>query len=54
MARDSAKSQGAYLRGMGNRIAHDCGAADFKMVWTVTQSEIGPLVASLGSHLPEI
>jgi uncharacterized protein with HEPN domain len=39
------------LRGMRNRIAHDYGAVDFKIVWAVTQTEIAPLVASLGSYL---
>jgi uncharacterized protein with HEPN domain len=41
------------LRGMHNRIAHDYGTVDFKIVWSVTQSEIAPLVASLGSYLPK-
>jgi uncharacterized protein with HEPN domain len=41
------------LRGMRNRIAHDYGAVDFKILWSVTQSEIAPLVAALGSYLPK-
>lgn len=38
------------LRGMRNRIAHDYGAVDFKIVWAVTQSEIGPLILRLEDH----
>jgi uncharacterized protein with HEPN domain len=44
------------IRGMRNRIAHDYGAVDFKIVWAVTQTEIEPLIAALEtyfkSHLP--
>jgi uncharacterized protein with HEPN domain len=35
------------IRGMRNRIAHDYGAVDFKIVWAVTQEEIEPLIAAL-------
>ena len=35
------------LGGMRNRIAHDYGAVDFKIVWDVTQNAIEPLIASL-------
>src|SRR4051812_9402360 len=35
------------IRGMRNRIAHDYGAVDFKIVWAVTQQEIEPLIAAL-------
>jgi uncharacterized protein with HEPN domain len=35
------------LRGMRNRIAHDYGAVNFKIVWEVTQKEIEPLIAAL-------
>src|SRR5277367_5744249 len=35
------------IRGMRNRIAHDYGAVDFKIVWDVTQKEIEPLIAAL-------
>jgi len=35
------------IRGLRNRIAHDYGAIDFKIVWEVTQKEIGPLIAAL-------
>src|SRR5690348_4330191 len=37
-------------RGMRNRIAHDYGAVDFKIVWAVTQQEIVPLIAVLEAH----
>jgi uncharacterized protein with HEPN domain len=40
------------LGGMRNRIAHDDGAVDFKIVWAVTQDDIAPLIASLASYLP--
>jgi uncharacterized protein with HEPN domain len=39
------------IRGMRNRIAHDYGAVDFKIVWEVTRKEIGPLIAALEAHL---
>ena len=39
------------IRGMRNRIAHDYGAVDFRIVWAVTQEEIPPLVAALEAHL---
>ena len=35
------------IRGMRNRIAHDYGAVDFRILWAVTQEEIVPLVAAL-------
>ncbi len=38
------------IRGMRNRIAHDYGAVDFKIVWTVTQTEIEPLIAALETY----
>jgi uncharacterized protein with HEPN domain len=38
------------IRGMRNRIAHDYGAVDFKIVWTVTQQEIEPLIAALEAY----
>ena len=38
------------IRGMRNRIAHDYGAVDFKILWAVTQTEIGPLIAALETH----
>ena len=38
------------IRGMRNRIAHDYGSADFKIVWTVTQQEIEPLIGALDAY----
>jgi uncharacterized protein with HEPN domain len=38
------------MRGMRNRIAHDYGAVDFKIVWAVTQREIAPLIAALEAY----
>jgi uncharacterized protein with HEPN domain len=38
------------IRGLRNRIAHDYGAVDFKIVWTVAQEEIEPLIAALKTH----
>jgi uncharacterized protein with HEPN domain len=38
------------LRGMRNRIAHEYGAVNFKIVWEVTQKEIEPLIAALEVH----
>lgn len=39
------------IRGLRNRIAHDYGAIDFKIVWQVTQKEIRPLIAALKVYL---
>ena len=39
------------IRGLRNRIAHDYGAIDFKVVWEVTQNEIKPLIAALQVYL---
>ncbi len=41
------------IRGMRNRIAHDYGAVDFKIVWTVTQEEIEPLIAALEAYFKQ-
>jgi uncharacterized protein with HEPN domain len=38
------------LRGLRNRIAHDYGAIDFRIVWEVTQKDIEPLIAALEVH----
>ncbi|HEY5551279.1 MAG TPA: HepT-like ribonuclease domain-containing protein [Opitutaceae bacterium] len=38
------------IRGMRNRIAHDYGAVDFKIVWAVTQTEIEPLILALETY----
>jgi uncharacterized protein with HEPN domain len=39
------------IRGLRNRIAHDYGAIDFKIVWEVTQKEIAPLIAALEAYI---
>ena len=39
------------IRGMRNRITHDYGAIDFRIIWEVTQQDIAPLVAELSLHL---
>ena len=41
------------IRGMRNRISHDYGAVDFKIVWAVTQTEIAPLISTLEAYLQE-
>lgn len=41
------------IRGMRNRIAHDYGAVDFKIVWAVTQEEIEPLIAALETYFKD-
>jgi uncharacterized protein with HEPN domain len=38
------------IRGLRNRIAHDYGAVDFKIVWMVTQKEIKPLKRALKAY----
>ncbi|HWZ95097.1 MAG TPA: HepT-like ribonuclease domain-containing protein [Opitutaceae bacterium] len=38
------------IRGMRNRIAHDYGAVDFKIVWAVTRKEIEPLITALEKY----
>ena len=38
------------IRGMRNRLAHDYGAVDFKIVWAVTQAEIEPLITALETY----
>lgn len=39
------------IRGLRNRIAHDYGAVDFRIVWAVVQEELDPLVAALEAYL---
>jgi uncharacterized protein with HEPN domain len=39
------------IRGLRNRIVHDYGAIDFKIVWRVTQDEISPLVRALQARM---
>ena len=41
------------IRGMRNRIAHDYGAVDFKIVWAVTQQEIAPLIVALEAYFKD-
>ncbi|MDX2110311.1 MAG: HepT-like ribonuclease domain-containing protein [Verrucomicrobiota bacterium] len=41
------------IRGMRNRIAHDYGAVDFKIVWSITQQNIEPLVNTLETYFEE-
>ena len=41
------------IRGLRNRIAHDYGAVDFKIVWEVTQKEIVPLIAIIETYFSE-
>jgi uncharacterized protein with HEPN domain len=41
------------IRGMRNRLAHDYGAVDFKIVWAVTQQEIEPLIAALEAYFKQ-
>ena len=38
------------IRAMRNRIAHDYGAVDFRIVWAVTQEEIEPLITALEAY----
>lgn len=38
------------IRGLRNRIAHDYGAVDFKIMWAVTQHEIEPLISALETY----
>jgi uncharacterized protein with HEPN domain len=35
------------IRGLRNRIVHDYGSIDFRIVWQVTQTEITPLIRAL-------
>ncbi|MDR1497030.1 MAG: DUF86 domain-containing protein [Puniceicoccales bacterium] len=38
------------IRGLRNRIAHDYGAIDFRIVWAVTQNDLRPLVTELEAY----
>lgn len=38
------------IRGMRNRIAHDYGAVDFRIVWAVTQEEVDPMITALEAY----
>lgn len=39
------------LRGLRNRIAHDYGMIDFKIVWKIIQNDIPPLIFELKAYL---
>jgi uncharacterized protein with HEPN domain len=39
------------IRGLRNRIAHDYGSIDFKLVWDVTQKEITRLISALEGYV---
>jgi len=41
------------IAGMRNRIAHDYGSVDFKIVWAVTQQEIDPLIETLERYFKD-
>ncbi len=41
------------LRGMRNRITHDYDRVNFKVVWTITQTEIEPLIGALNAYFAE-
>lgn len=38
------------LRGLRNRITHDYGAVDFRIVWAVTQHDIEPVIVALEEY----
>lgn len=39
------------VRGMRNRLAHDYGHIDFRIVWEVATKDIAPMVAALDAYL---
>jgi uncharacterized protein with HEPN domain len=39
------------IRGLRNRIAHDYGSIDFKLMWDVTQKQITPLISALERYV---
>ena len=41
----------ANIRGLRNRIVHDYGAVNFRIVWKIVQEDILPLVAQLKSAI---
>ena len=41
------------IRGMRNRIAHDYGSVNFRIVWKVTKEELSPLISELDKYLQE-
>ena len=38
------------IRGMRNRMAHDYGHVDYRIVWKVAQEDIAPLVSALSKY----
>lgn len=42
------------IRGMRNRIAHDYGRVNYRIVWEVTQNNIAPLVTALEKHFANL
>jgi uncharacterized protein with HEPN domain len=41
------------IRGMRNRIAHDYGRVDYRIVWEVTQKDILPLVTAVERYFAQ-
>lgn len=41
----------AHMRGLRNRIVHDYGATNFRLVWKIAQDDIIPLIAQLQEAL---
>lgn len=44
----------AHIRGMRNRIAHDYGAVNFKVVWNVAKEELKPMLTELEKYLARL
>ncbi len=42
-----------HISGMRNRIAHDYGSVNFKIVWNVVQEELKPMLRELVKYLQE-
>ncbi|MFI5381654.1 MAG: DUF86 domain-containing protein [Tepidisphaerales bacterium] len=38
------------IRGLRNRIAHDYGAVDYRIMWVVTQQDLPSLITALEAH----
>jgi uncharacterized protein with HEPN domain len=41
------------VRGLRNRIAHDYKRVNYRVVWEVTQEDIGPLAVALEKYFAE-
>ena len=39
------------IRGLRNRIAHEYGQVDYRIVWKVAREDLKPVVAALDSYL---